>query len=126
MNSSLVMRPFLPRSKRNNHQRHPLLMTNATFNDRFWFLDEDQRAVLKSIWIDRDTHKSDMMVDIIRELADKIDSDAEWERINRLTPEEVDAELRAAGVDPKAVRKRGQELKGRLTKMVEQIKEDKS
>ncbi len=48
------------------------------------------------------------------EILDQLQADAELERIKRLTPAEVSAEIRAAGGDPEAIGARGAALAARL------------
>ncbi len=97
-------------------------MTEAIFEQRFDFLTLEQRSVLRAIWRDGNTGASEGFAQVTHELvcalADHIDSEAEWQRIERMTPAEVEAELVAAGFDLDEVRKSTAAIRAKVERMM--------
>lgn len=99
-------------------------MTEAVFEERFWFLTPKQRDLLRYIWRDGAGQDEDhnmwprLICELVCDLADNIDSEAEWQRINKLTPKELNAELRLLGLDPEKVHEGAKSFKDRVTQMI--------
>lgn len=67
------------------------------FAERFNFLNESEREfVLLCI---KEKGPPNCANHVVRELALHIDSECEWQRIEKATPEQITAELRDAGID---------------------------
>ncbi len=75
-----------------NQPAHPI---EKQFAERFEFLSSDERSLALACVRSGDTPLSEL----VRELVFHIDSECEWARIEKATPEQIKEELREAGCD---------------------------